>query len=441
MADGKIPIGSTGSGFAAWTTITPGVGITVTPSSNAITITTAGTVPTTFTEDVGSAAPALGNLNMLGAHGINTLGAGSTVTTAINNTITLGDLSVVAAGSPSLTLTTGDLTLSGTGATGANINLPATSASGAKGVLFIGARFAHTGNAAVENTFIGNDSGNFTLTGISNTGVGQGVLVSLTTGIQNTVIGVGAGQAITTGTRNVLAGWRTFVVGTSGSNNSIIGDSFAGGGAFNGSNNVMLQAGLSLGQCLYTGTESSNVLIENVGVAAESNVMRLGTTGSGTGQQNRAFIAGVDGVNVGSVAKVLTMASEQVGTAQITAGANVSVTATANAITIAANTGASTIPFRSVNNAASPYTVDSISPDYYISANVTAGVITIRLPNAPTTARVFVVKDAVGLAAASNITVTTVGGTVLIDGATSFVMNSAYQAAQFIFTGTAYEIY
>ena len=72
---------------------------------------------------------------------------------------------------------------------------------------------------------------------------------------------------------------------------------------------------------------------------------------------------------------------------------------------------------------------------------MTAGVITILLPNAPATGRVFTVKDKVGLAGTSNITVTTVGGAVTIDGATTFVMNTNYQSADFIFNGTSYEIY
>lgn len=125
--------------------------------------------------------------------------------------------------------------------------------------------------------------------------------------------------------------------------------------------------------------------------------------------------------------------------ATITAGSNITVTNGAGSITIAANSGAVTYNYTSVNHAASPYTV--LSTDYYIGADVTAGVISILLPNAPTTGRAFVVKDKAGLAATSNITVTTVGGAVNIDGATSFVMNTAYEAISLIFNGASYEIY
>jgi hypothetical protein len=95
------------------------------------------------------------------------------------------------------------------------------------------------------------------------------------------------------------------------------------------------------------------------------------------------------------------------------------------------------IPYTGVTHAQSPYT--TLSTDYYISCDLTGGVITIRLPNAPATGRVYIIKDRLGLAATSNITITTPGGTVTLDGSTSFVMNTAYEAIQFVFNGTNYE--
>ena len=63
------------------------------------------------------------------------------------------------------------------------------------------------------------------------------------------------------------------------------------------------------------------------------------------------------------------------------------------------------------------------------------------MPNAPATGRTYIIKDKVGLAGTSNITVTTVGGAVTIDGATTFVLNTAYESVNVIFNGTSYEIY
>ena len=72
---------------------------------------------------------------------------------------------------------------------------------------------------------------------------------------------------------------------------------------------------------------------------------------------------------------------------------------------------------------------------------MTGGPVTIKLQNAPGTGQVIKIKDIAGLAATSNITLTTVGGAVLIDGATSVAMNSAYQSTNLIFSSTAYYIY
>ena len=75
------------------------------------------------------------------------------------------------------------------------------------------------------------------------------------------------------------------------------------------------------------------------------------------------------------------------------------------------------------------------------AVNTSGGAVTIRLPNAPATGRVYYIKDSNGTAAASNITVTTVGEAVNIDGATSFVMNTAYESISVIFDGSAYEVF
>jgi hypothetical protein len=52
-----------------------------------VTITAGATIPTTFTENSGTATPALNNLNILGASGITTAGSGSTVTISPGSTL------------------------------------------------------------------------------------------------------------------------------------------------------------------------------------------------------------------------------------------------------------------------------------------------------------------------------------------------------------------
>ena len=97
------------------------------------------------------------------------------------------------------------------------------------------------------------------------------------------------------------------------------------------------------------------------------------------------------------------------------------------------------VPIVSVTHATPSYTV--ASNDYFISVDSSAGVVSVLLPNAPATGRIFIVKDATGSAAAHNITVTTVGGAVTIDGATSVVFSTNYESQEYIFNGTSYEVF
>jgi len=92
-----------------------------------------------------------------------------------------------------------------------------------------------------------------------------------------------------------------------------------------------------------------------------------------------------------------------------------------------------------IDNTDSPYTVTS--SDQYLSCDVSLGVLTINFPNTTTTGRYFYVKDVGGDAATNNITVTTPGGVVLIDGATTFVMNTNYESIGLVWNGSAYEIF
>lgn len=90
------------------------------------------------------------------------------------------------------------------------------------------------------------------------------------------------------------------------------------------------------------------------------------------------------------------------------------------------------------NPGAYPYT--ALPNDYYISVD-TSAPRTILLPNAPTTFKSYLIKDRTGQAGMNNMTITTVGGVVLIDGSPSESIKDNYDSIEVLFNGTSYEIF
>lgn len=93
--------------------------------------------------------------------------------------------------------------------------------------------------------------------------------------------------------------------------------------------------------------------------------------------------------------------------------------------------------WKTTSPGAYPYVV--LTTDYVILVD-TSVARTIQLPNAPTTNSAWVIKDSVGSAGTNNVTVTTVGGAVLIDGAASQPINTNYESFTVIFTGASYSV-
>ncbi len=122
--------------------------------------------------------------------------------------------------------------------------------------------------------------------------------------------------------------------------------------------------------------------------------------------------------------------------ATLTAGTGVSISNGAGTITISSS-GTETFTYTLVNT--TPYVV--LTTDEYLGVDSSGGIRTVQLPAAPSTGRVFYIKDRTGSAATNNITVTVVGGAVTIDGSTTFVMNTAYESASVIFNGSNYEVF
>lgn len=157
---------------------------------------------------------------------------------------------------------------------------------------------------------------------------------------------------------------------------------------------------------------------------------RLVTTATGTA--NFVLTSGGPGV-----APTYQAVSASGAVTSVTAGLNIAITGTATAPIVSESQDQYLTNYRVAN--ASPFVVNAT--DFYITVDTSTIPITIQLPNAPTIYRRFVIKDSAGNAAAQNVTVTTVGGVKLIDGAATFVMNTNYQAIELVYDNFGYQIF
>ena len=186
-----------------------------------------------------------------------------------------------------------------------------------------GALASITTSSGSGNVGVGNLALNAVTLGNGNTGIGFDSLAALTSGSSNTVVGSSAGNHITSSNNNTAVGadaLNGFTTGAAGAgSNTAIGDNSL---LFLSTGTLNTALGTNSGNA-YTGSESSNIVIGNTGTLAESNVIRLGTQGSGSGQQNKCFIAGIIGVSA-SNAQLVTINSS---TGQLGVQASTVVTA------------------------------------------------------------------------------------------------------------------
>ncbi|MEQ1516662.1 MAG: tail fiber domain-containing protein [Usitatibacteraceae bacterium] len=165
-------------------------------------------------------------------------------------------------------------------------------------------RFIH--NFGVNNTFVGLNSGNFSLSGAFNTAIGTTALQALTTGGDNVALGSGALAANTSGAFNIAIGSGALPINTTGFNNTAIGTGALSANTAGGSQNTALgrnalsnnttgtgnvAIGVGAGTGLTTG--SNNIYLKaNAAVDSEADTLRIGFT------QTRAFMAGVQNATI-----------------------------------------------------------------------------------------------------------------------------------------------
>jgi hypothetical protein len=219
---------------------------------------------------------------------------------------------------------------------------------------FLGGQAFGLGSYGNANAFLG-FSGNSTTTGIGNTATGAQALDAIAGGVFNTASGFSALGSNTSGSYNTASGFGALYRNTTnccntascalalnantagysntasgyyalggnntGSYNTASGDSAlflnntgsyntaSGDGALfsNTTGDYNTALGFDAGYNATTG--AYNIYIANLGVAAESNTIRIGDT-----NQTKTFIAGINGANVGTGVAIVVNSNGQLGT-------------------------------------------------------------------------------------------------------------------------------
>lgn len=266
-----------------------------------------------------------------------------------------------------------------------------------------------------------------------------------------TLISVAGGTAGDAWQQFSVGATQSYAIGIDNSDSDILKITQAAAGTINPSSGATLQQfdnantrvlfplqGLALATSL--AGSPVNLLVQNVNAAANSDaVLSLQTAAAAGGSSYIAYtgpadnwFVGVDGADSESY-KITTGAvgTFPLATVAMRAATNGNVSFPQDLSFEEGLIGHLTVP------GAYPY--DVLGTDYVVSVD-TSAARTIRLPDAPTTGKIFVIKDVIGSAAANNISLTTVGGAVNIDGATTYTMNVNYQSVTVIFSGSAYFI-
>ncbi len=132
-------------------------------------------------------------------------------------------------------------------------------------------------NSGSENVVIGPSSATAAFNGDHNTYIGYGISQATGGGSENSALGTNSLHEINTGTGNCAIGYTSLTNLSDGDNNIAIGMG-------SGDN--------------YTTVESDNIVIGHEGVILDANTIRIGTTGSSAGQQNKCFVAGISGSTI-----------------------------------------------------------------------------------------------------------------------------------------------
>lgn len=255
----------------------------------------------------------------------NVVAAGTTLsgtTWAADGTNANIGLTITPKGTGGLTLTTGSV-----GITSGNLTLPqSTSTIGQIQITGISGTTTvmhnHTSGFMLAsfgpNIYIGDNTGDKTTNGIyaygGCIGIGNNVLPNFSIAYDMIGIGSNAFKNAVNARDCIAIGYNAFLNlsgtgGIEGPSNIAIGTN-TGAGLINGGYNIIL--GVGSGSSIGAASES-NIYIHNIG-ANENNTIRIGTSGTGASQQNKAYIAGIYGVTpAGTINIALVDSNGQLG--------------------------------------------------------------------------------------------------------------------------------
>jgi len=192
----------------------------------------------------------------------------------------------------------------------------------------------HSLTTGFNNTAVGNSALLFDTDGRANTAVGAGAMQSNTTGLRNTATGAFALSSNTTGFRNTASGHIALDANTTGFHNTGTGQnalSFNTTGNYNTAEGVCalcsqttgnLNTALGVGAGENLTTENNNIDIANLGVAGDTNTIRIGEPtavtdpvfGETLPAHTATFIAGIYGKTASGGTAVYINSSGQLGT-------------------------------------------------------------------------------------------------------------------------------
>jgi hypothetical protein len=178
-------------------------------------------------------------------------------------------------------------------------------------VMGCGVAIAQLGSDPNGNTKAGTNALGVNTVGTNNSVVGDGAMFTNSSGSNNTALGFDALYSNTIGKGNAAQGTNALFNNTTGIRNLGIGSNALFDNS-TGSYNVAL--GFNAGYNQTTGTD--NIYFSNIGVAGESQTLRLGTQGSPGGVGSgilTAYIAGIAGTQVTGTPVYVT-SSGQLGT-------------------------------------------------------------------------------------------------------------------------------